>query len=166
MNTLLIGNLISGIGCLIMVAIGFLRKKSHILAAQCVQCGFMGFGNLILGGTSGFIANVVTIIRNLVFVKRQATTALKIFFIALQVLLSLNSLGDGLICWLPILAAAIFTWCLDTRSEAKLKVCIITTQVLWLIYDIFYRNYVATTFDILTIGSNVIGFFMVRKNRP
>ena len=106
MNTLLIGNLISGIGCLIMVGIGLLRKKSHILIAQCVQCGFMGFGNLILGGTSGFIANIVTILRNLVFVKCKSTTALKIFFIALQVVLSLGSLEDGLICWLPIFAAA------------------------------------------------------------
>ena len=165
MNTLLIGNLISGIGCLIMVGIGLLRKKSHILIAQCVQCGFMGFGNLILGGTSGFIANVVSIIRNLVFVKCQATTALKVFFIALQILLSLGSLGGGLVCWLPILAAALFTWALDTKSEAKLKIVIIATQIMWLTYDIYYHNYVATTFDVLTILSNTAGFFMVKKSK-
>ncbi len=165
MNTLLIGNAISLVGCLIMVGIGLLRKKSHILIAQCVQCGFMGFGNLILGGTSGFICNVVTVIRNLVFVKVQSTTALKLFFIALQIVLSLRSLDAGWIAWLPILAAAIFTWCLDTRSEAKLKICILSTQVLWLIYDIYYRNYVATTFDVLTMVSNTIGFIMIRKSQ-
>lgn len=164
MNTLLIGNLISGIGCLIMVGIGLLRKKSHILIAQCVQCGFMGFGNLILGGTSGFIANIVTILRNLVFVKCKSTAALKIFFIALQVVLSLGSLEDGLICWLPIFAAALFTWFLDTKRTSTLKLVIITTQVMWLIYDIYYRNYVATTFDVMTMISNLIGFFMVRKH--
>ena len=76
--------------------------------------------------------------------------------------LSLGSLGDGLICWLPILAAAVFTWFLDTKSEAKLKVVILFTQVMWLIYDIHYRNYVATTFDVMTMCSNLIGFFMVR----
>lgn len=165
MNTILLGNLVSGIGCLIMVGIGLLRKKSHILIAQCVQCGFMGFGNLILGGVSGFIANIVTILRNLVFVKRPATTGLKIFFIVLQVLLSLNSLGGGLICWLPIFAAALFTWYLDTKSITKLKIVIIITQVMWLIYDIYYRNYIATAFDIMTMVSNLIGFFMVRKSK-
>ena len=158
-----IGNAVSMVGCLIMVGIGFLKKKSHILMAQSVQCAFMGFGNLILGGVSGFIANVVSILRNLLFAKLNVTTPLKVFFILLQVVLSLNSLGDGLICWLPILAAAVFTWFLDTKSEAKLKVVILCTQVMWLIYDIYYHNYVATTFDVLTMGSNLIGFFMVRK---
>lgn len=165
MNLLLIGNSVSMVGCLIMVAIGFLKKKSHILIAQSIQCGFMGLGNLILGGVSGFIANVVSILRNLVFAKVSVTLPLKLFFIALQVVLSLNSLGDGLICWMPILAAAIFTWFLDTKSEATLKRVIITTQVLWLIYDIYYHNYVAMSFDVLTMCSNVIGIFMVRKSK-
>ena len=103
MNMMVIGNLVSLAGCLLMVAVGFIRKKSHILAAQCVQFGFMGFGNLLLGGTSGFISNMVGIARNLVFAKFRTTTALKIFFILLQLLLSLSSLGDGLISWLPIM---------------------------------------------------------------
>ena len=106
MNILLIGNAVSMVGCLIMVGIGFLKRKQHILLAQSVQCLFMGAGNLILGGVSGFICNVVTIARNLVFAKWDVTLPLKLFFIALQVVLSLGSLGDGLICWLPILAAA------------------------------------------------------------
>lgn len=165
MNLLLIGNAISLIGCLIMVGIGFLKKKSHILIAQSVQCCFMGFGNLILGGVSGFICNIVTIIRNLVFVKCRNTTTLKVFFIVLQLLLSLGSLHDGIISWLPLIAAALFTWCMDTKSEAKLKICILCTQVLWLIYDLYYQNYVAASFDVLTMASNLIGFFMVRKKK-
>lgn len=163
MNLLVLGNGISMIGCLIMVAIGFLKKKSHILLAQSVQCGFMGFGNLILGGVSGFIANVVSILRNLIFARLSVTMPLKVFFIALQVVLSLGSLGDGLVCWLPVLASAVFTWFLDTKSEAKLKLVILTTQVMWLIYDIYYRNFVAASFDVLTMISNTIGFFMVQK---
>ena len=163
MKILLIGNLISGIGCLLMVAVGLLRKKSHILAVQSIQFGFMGLGNLILGGTSGFISNLVGIARNLVFAKCRNSLGWKLFFILVQLLLSLGSLGGGLVNWLPLIAAAIFTWCLDTKSEARLKVCIIGTQVLWLIYDLSYRNYVASLFDLLTIVSNVIGFFLVRK---
>lgn len=165
MNILLIGNAVSMIGCLIMVGIGFIKKKSHILMAQSVQCLFMGVGNLILGGVSGFICNVVTIARNLVFAKRDVTVSLKLFFITLQVILSLGSLSAGLIAWLPILSAAVFTWFLDTKSAATLKVVILSTQVMWLIYDLYYRNYVAATFDVLTMCSNLIGFFMVRKTK-
>lgn len=163
MSLLLLGNAVSMVGCIIMVAIGFLKKKSHILAAQSVQCLFMGFGNLILGGVSGFVANIVSVIRNLVFAKWQPNLALKIGFILLQFLLSVSSLSSGWIAWLPILAAAVFTWFLDTKSEELLKIVIIGTMVLWLIYDIYYRNYVASFFDVLTILSNTMGFFMIRK---
>lgn len=163
MNTFVLGNAISMIGCLIMVAIGLLKKKSHILIAQSVQCCFMGFGNLILGGVSGFICNIVTIIRNLVFVKHRVTTGLKLFFIGLQLLLSLGSLSTNLVTWLPLVSAALFTWFLDTASAAKLKIVILCTQVMWLVYDLYYRNYVAAAFDVMTMVSNLVGFFMVRK---
>lgn len=165
MNLLLMGNAISMVGCILMVAIGFLKKKSHILAAQSVQCLFMGVGNLVLGGVSGFVANIVSVIRNLTFARKQPNLWLKIFFIALQLLLSWSTLSGGLICWLPIVAAALFTWYLDTKSEAVLKIVIIATMFLWLAYDIYYRNYVASFFDVLTILSNTMGFFMVRRQK-
>ena len=165
MNTFLIGNLISGIGCLIMVGIGLLRKKSHILIAQCVQCGFMGLGNLVLGGVSGFICNMVTIVRNLVFVKNPITTRLKISFILLQLVLSIGSLSAGFIGWLPLIAAAVFTWYLDTQSAVKLKLVILFTQVLWLIYDLYYRNYIASAFDVMTMCSNLIGLYLILKKK-
>lgn len=165
MNTLLIGNAVAMIGCTIMVGIGFLRKKNHILIAQSLQCLFMGAGNLILGGVTGFISNMVTILRNLVFARRAVTTPLKLFFIALQILLSLGSLGTGLIGWLPVLAAVVFTWFLDTNSEVTLKIIIISTLAMWLVYDLYYRNYVASIFDVLTICSNSVNLFLMKRNK-
>ena len=163
MNVLLMGNAISMIGCLIMVGIGFLKKKSHILIAQSVQCLFMGAGNLILGGVSGYICNVVTIIRNIAFLRFRNTTALKIFFMALQFVLSIGTLSAGLISWLPIIAAGLFTWCMDTKSEDRLKIIILCTQVMWLTYDLYYRNYVASAFDVMTMISNCIGLSMILR---
>jgi hypothetical protein len=164
MNTLLLGNCISLIGCLVMVAVGFLKKKSQILIAQCFQCTFIGFANLILGGISGFICNMVTIIRNLAFLKFRNTTALKIFFILLQFVLSISSLSAGWISWLPILSAALFTWYMDTKSEAKLKIVILCTQVMWLTYDLYFRNYAASAFDVMTMISNSFCLFTILKN--
>ena len=165
MNTFLIGNLISGIGCLVMVGIGLLRKQSHILLAQCVQCCFMGLGNLILGGISGFICNMVTIVRNLVLVRFPITTWLKVLFILLQLALSLGSLGDGIISWLPLISAALFIWFLDTPSATRLKVVMLISQVMWLTYDLYYRNYVTSAFDVMTMCSNVIALVMIQKEK-
>ena len=165
MNTLLIGNAISMIGCLIMVGIGFLKKKNHILIAQSVQCLFMGGGNLILGGISGFICNIVTIIRNIAFLRFRNTAAMKIFFVALQFVLSIGTLSAGWISWLPIIAAALFTWFMDTGSEVKLKIVILCTQVMWLTYDLYFLNYVASAFDVMTFISNCIGLSMILRKR-
>ena len=163
MNPLLLGNAVAMIGCLIMVFIGFLKKKHHILIAQCIQCVFMGVGNLVLGGISGFICNIVTILRNLVFLKFRNTTFLKVFFILLQFVLSIGTLSLGFISWLPILSAALFTWYMDTKSEAKLKIVILCTQVMWLTYDLYFRNYVASAFDVMTFLSNCIGLYWICK---
>lgn len=163
MNLVIIGNLISLVGCLLMVAIGFIRKKEHILAVQCLQFGIMGVGNLVLGAVSGTISNAVSIVRNLVFARWSSSLPLKVVFIILQVLLSLSALQSSPLEWLPLLAAAIFTWFLDTKSEVILKSVIIGTLLLWLVYDFCHLNYVAMTFDALSIVSNFISILMLRK---
>lgn len=163
--TILLGNLVSFLGCLLMVAVGFIRKKERILLVQCFQLALMGAGNWILGAFSGVIANLVGIVRNLVFTKKQVSLPLKLLFIAVQVLLSLSALQNGMIEWLPILSAGLFTWFLDTKSEVKLKTVIIVTTLMWLVYDLWYQNYVAMAFDALTVVSNTIGIYMVHRQQ-
>ena len=165
MSTLLIGNTASFIGCSVMVCIGFLKKKTHILTAQCVQSLFMGLGYLILGGFGGFICGMLTILRNLVCMKYKFGLGLKLFFIGLQFLLTANTLDAGLISWLPIMTTILFTMNLDTPSEIKLKTVIIVTLILWLIYDFYYQNYVTFVFDFLSICSNVIGIYTIKRQK-
>ena len=155
----LLGNVLSLIGCSLMVCIGFIRRKERVLACQCVQFGFLAAGNLILGAYSGGISGIVSILRNLVFTRRGGGTLLKLGFIAVQILLTLLAGWAGAISLLPLTAGILFTWFIDTRSDARLKLVIVATQVLWGIYDLHYHNYVAFTFDILTIGAN--GFSLI-----
>ena len=165
MNTLLLGNCISLIGCLVMVTVGFLKKKSQILIAQCFQCTFIGFANLILGGISGFTCMMISLVRNLIFLKHTPSILLKLCFITLQILFSLAGLSNGLINFLPIIGASLYTWNLDTTNIVRLKVVIIITMILWLIYDLHFHNYVSSAFDIMSICSNIIGLFMLRKRK-
>ena len=162
MPIVLIGNIISLLGCTLMVLIGFIKEKKKILSTQCIQFTLQGAANLILGGTSGFISNIVSIARNLCFSKWKSTIWLKIGFIALQIILSISALmNEGPLALLPIASAVLFTWFLDTKSEVKLKVVIIFTQVFWLVYDFVHLNYVAVCFDCFTMVSNLIGIFMI-----
>ncbi len=162
---LIIGNIISLIGCLIMVGVGFLKKKNQILLVQIVQFFFMGVGNWILGGFSGLVSNFVEIFRNAIGIKREFTTPFKVFFIAIQVIITVFVNDMGLIGWFPVIATCIFTWCMDSKSEVLLKTLIIIAQLMWAFYDFNLVNYAALTFDLLTVLSNLIGIVMIRMDK-
>lgn len=168
MNTtqLFIGNIVIFIGALFMVAIGLIKSKKNILIAQNFQFLIMGIGNLILGGTSGFISNIVSIIRNLFCLKFELTTAWKVFFMALQVVVSgFFMFFTGFSAWelLPITAAILFTWILDTDKASMIKIVIIVAQFMWIGYDFHIHSVTGLFFDSMTILSNLIG--MVRARR-
>lgn len=160
---LVLGNVISLAGCVLMVAIGFLKKKEQILGAQCVQFALMGMGNLVLGAIAGVISNGVSILRNLVLTKVENKTWIKVAFIAAQAGLTLMFGGWKFIEWLPVIAVVVYTWFLDLKNPVTFKLMIIGLQVLWVVYDFYYRNYVAFSFDLFTIASTTIGIFMIRK---
>ena len=164
MEPILIANLISLAGCSLMVRVGFLRKKETILTVQCFQFGLQGLSHLILGGISGLISAVISIIRNLVFFRGTKSLPMKLLFIGIQLLFSIGALKSGWVEWLPIFATAILTLYLDTPSERKLKKVLIVTVIFWLIYDLRYLNFTSAAFDVFTILSNFIGILMLRKN--
>lgn len=162
---LLLGNIISLAGCVLMVAIGLLKKKEQILGAQCVQFALMGAGNLALGAMAGVISNGVSIVRNLVLTKTENQTWIKVAFILIQTGLTVTFGGWKLIEWLPVIAVVVYTWFLDIKNPVTFKLMIIALQVLWTVYDFYYRNYVAFSFDLFTIVSTAIGIFMIRKEQ-
>lgn len=161
---LVLGNAVAMIGCILMVLVGFLRKKKQILAFQCFQFGFLAAGNLILGGVTGFISGIVSIVRNLVFARTGGSRNWKIAFIVSQTVLTFLTGWPGLLGCLPLSSGIILTWFIDAESESQFKIAIIAAQVTWVIYDWQYRNYVAFVFDIFTILSNLAGIVMICRN--
>ena len=163
---LIIGNVLGLIGSLLMVGIGFVHEKKYILVGQNVQFLVMGVGNLVLGGVSGFIANVISVIRNIFILKRELTRGWKLFFVCIQVLVSFVFLYLGGFRWielLPVLSAVLYTALIDTKKTSTLKIVLSTCQMMWLVYDIALMHYTAAVFDVLTICANVVGMHRARK---
>lgn len=160
---LLLGNALSLVGCAMMVAIGLVKKKEKILLYQCIQFGFMGLGNLVLGAVSGTVANLVGIARNLVFARTPGSGWLKVLFIVIQVGMTALGWNGQIIEVLPILATVLFVWFLDTKSDITFKGVNICCTAMWVIYDFCYGNYVAFTFDIATIVSSFIAIADLMK---
>ena len=165
MNIVVIGNVISFAGAMLMVGVGFLKTRKSILLTQCSMFTLMGIANLILGGVTGAISSLVSILRNLLCLKGPLTVPMKLFVIAVQVLLSARLNTLGWIGWLPIISACFYTWMIDVKDETRLKAVLIAAQSLWFVYDLTIQNYVGFTFDILTILSNMYGIFSLRAGQ-
>ena len=165
MNIVVIGNVISFAGAMLMVAVGFLKTRKSILLTQCSMFTLMGIANIILGGMTGAISSLVSILRNLLCLKGPLTVPMKLFVIAVQVLLSARLNTLGWIGWLPIISACFYTWMIDVNDETRLKVVLIVAQSMWFVYDLTIQNYVGFTFDILTILSNMYGISSLRAGQ-
>lgn len=162
----LIGNIVSFFGCLLMVAVGFIKRKDHMLAAQCGQFGLQSVANLILGSASGCVSGVVGIVRIVVFTRvKKVTVWLKLGFIALQGVLTFWAGADTLIAWLPMLAMVAYTWYLDTEDAVLFKAVNLLGVCMWLVHDIHYLNYSGVVFDVLSIISTAVGIFVLMRDR-
>ena len=165
MNIVVIANIIAFIGAVMMVCIGLIKKKQQILLVQSVQFGIQAAANILLGGVTGFISNLVSIARNLFCLKWAFTVPVKLAFVAVQVVLSLGVNKMGLLGWLPMISGCLYTWFLDLKDEVRLKIVMIIAQIMWVIYDFALMNYVSFAFDILTMISNLTGIWLILKDR-
>lgn len=159
----LLGNFISLLACVVMVLIGFIKNKEKILIAQCGQFVLMGASNFVLGGYGSVIANIISLARNVVFTKFKSTPMLKIFFIVLQLVLSIKTLSLNPISWIPFVAVAVFTWYIDTDDVIKFKAVMMGTVILWTAYDLSFKNYVLAASDVFTFISTGISIYQIKK---
>lgn len=165
MNTLLTGNALCFIASIIMTLMGLIKKKRRFLIAQSGMNAVFIAGNLTLGGISGAIVNLVTMIRNIVCLKFNLTKPLKLLFIAVQIGLTVYFGCDSLIMWLPVIGACLFTWFMDTEDMILLKIIVIVSQLMWAVYDFSIQNYATVPFDIAATVTNAVSVFVILKDR-
>ena len=163
MNNIVLGNVIAFFGSGLMVLSGFVTKKKAFLMVQNVMFAILATANLVLGGVTGCIVNLVSIVRNVLSVRVRFTWAWKAVFIALQVALSVSTNTQGLLGWLPIMSGIIFTAFLDVQDEKKLKLVVLAAQSMWVIYDFALMNYTGFAFDIFALLSNSIALYRLSR---
>ena len=165
MNYLILGNALCFVSSIIMLLMGFIKRKRRFLLAQSGMNAIFIAGNLCLGGISGAITNAVTMLRNFYSLRWELGRWAKLVFIAIQLGLAAFFGCDTLIQWLPIVGACVFTWFMDTEDMVLLKAIVIGTQILWAIYDFSIRNYATVPFDIGAAVTNAIGIVEILRAR-
>lgn len=166
MSALLIGNILCFIAATIMMLMGMIKDRIKFIEAQSVMNIVYVAAYAFLRGTSGVIVNIVTLTRNIICLKWKMTTPIKLIFIIGQVILGIIFGNSGIIAWFPVLSCSLFTWYMDCEEPVKLRIVIIVTQLLFLMYDWTVKAYTGFAFDILATITNTISLIsLVRERR-
>ena len=67
MLVIIIGNIIALAGSLLMVYSGLLKKAKDVIFVQSIQVTLQAASNLVLGGISGAIVDLLNLVRNIIF---------------------------------------------------------------------------------------------------
>lgn len=164
MNTILIANAIALIASLLMVYTGYIKKKEKILFFQTIQIGLSVISNLILGGITGAIINVLGLIRNILCYKEKLNKIAQIILIILSILLGVYFNNLAVIGLLPIISNVVYIVFMNIKDVIKFKYLIIFTMTMWLVYDIYIMSYTSAVFDLGNIIANIISIIQIKKS--
>ena len=156
-------NIIALIGCILMVAVGYIKDKKIALIVQIIQMILLAITDFMLGSITGTLINILGIIRNILCYKNSLSklSILIIVFASVYFGYSHNTLG--FIGLLPVINNIIFILFINTKSKIGFKILIITSMILWFIHDIYIKSYVTALFDIFTIVSSIIAIIQIKK---
>lgn len=71
MFNLILGNFIALIASILMIYVGTIKDKSKIIFTQTIQIMIIIISNIILGGITGAIINIICCIRNILCYKKN-----------------------------------------------------------------------------------------------
>lgn len=163
--TIVIANIISFIASIIMIYTGCIKNKNKILIMEGIEVAMYAVANLILGGISGFVVNILGIVRNILQYFGKLKGILKWVILLLTTGLAMYFNNHGIIRSLPVIATGIYIAFLDIQDIIKFKVMVIINLILWVIYDIYLLNISSFIFGLIIITANLIAIIKIEKDR-
>ena len=163
MVNIIIGNIIALIASILMVYSGMLKQKKKILHFQTVQIGLSVISDIVLGGITGAIINVLSLIRNILCYKDKLGLKEKIVITILATILTLKFNNLGYIGLLPLISTVSYVWLMNIKDVKKFKWLIVFTMLMWLIYDVVIKSYTSAIFDFMNIVANIVTLFQIKS---
>ena len=162
---IIIGNIIAIVASLLMVSSGLIKRKNKIIYIQTIQIGLCVISNIILGGITGAIINVISCIRNILCYKNKLERKEKTILIIISIILSLLFNNLEIIGILPLISNIFYTLLMDIQDVIKFKKLIIFTMVMWFIYDLYIKSYSSAIFDFMSIITNIISIYKISHSK-
>ena len=84
--TLFIANIVIFLGCTLMVITGYVKDEKKMLRVQDGQLIFLAIGNFLLKGYSGFIINLLALVKNEIYIAKKLNQVAKAIIMLIDML--------------------------------------------------------------------------------
>lgn len=142
--------------------------KKKLLLVQTVGTGLLGVQYLLLGGMAGFTMNMVGLLRNFLYYHRDKKL-LSGLWVPIAVTVLMTAVGflswGGLHSLLIIVGLAINTFCMGVCDSQQLRISLLVTCPLVLVYGIFEGALGGILNESISFVSALVGIVRYAKSR-
>ena len=142
------------------------KNRKELLVWQIANSAVFVLHYFLIGAPSACVLNVVNIVRNLVYYHRGQKGKIPV---AYPVLFSMLMVLFGLITWegphsiLVIFGIAINSLCISLNNVQGIRKSILLTSSLVFLYDAFVLSVGGMIYELIAIGSSLLGLWRYRK---
>jgi len=156
------GQILGFIYALFLILSNFGKTTKQILFLQTISFFFKTIHYYLLGGISGFLTSLVSMIRNLIFYKIKESKIWTILFITIYLIIGFITL-KSFYTLLPVFATITYTLIINYNNPKYLRYEMFITSLAWLIYNLYIISYSGITIQIIMIISNIIAIIKLDK---
>jgi len=127
-----------GVIALIILSLSFQKnKKGTLLKYQIFSSLFFALQYLCLNAITGFLMNIMTMIRNVVFKKHENKVPIIYLIITVFAMIILSAFSyDGIISVLPTIAVILYSIAIWQKNLTVTRIVEVISCILFIIYNI------------------------------
>lgn len=158
---LIVGNILSFIGVVLLGISSLVHDKKRILFYQIYNCLFTTLSNIVLGGFSGATVNFAALVRNWLVYHGKNTHKITIVIAIIMTIIGVSVNQHGIIGTLPIIASIQYTlwlgWGFTSAQSVKLALAINVS--IWAVYDAVIMAFPSLAVRMIILGLSVLGYY-------
>lgn len=142
----------------------FGKNTKQILLMQTISFFFKTLHYYLLGGISGFLTSLISMIRNLIFYKIKTNKIWTVTFIIAYLIIGIITF-KSIYSLLPVFATITYTLIINQGKPKYLRYGMIITSISWLIYNIYISSYSGVILQAVTLITSIIAIINLDKKK-
>ena len=167
MNISYIISQIFSILAILLLGSSYLCKQKRKILVLCILSTICyGCHNFLLGATTGWVMNLVTVILNVCLYineNKNKSNSLTFFITICLITITLGILSyQNIFSLIPIIASLLFIYSLWQSNNILYRYIGLLTSVLWLSYNIYLKSIFGIISEVILLGFKVVGVLKTR----